>query len=133
MDRNLGSRRGEQIDLSPVTNAAATARRSSAGHGCLWLFGAIRRNRPRMTRKPFVLVVDDDADIRNAVVTMLELQGHSTLQAANGLDALGLLESQEPFLIVLDVVMPGMDGRTFLEHKAKTRHVDIPVIVFSSC
>ena len=86
-----------------------------------------------MTPKPVVLVVDDDADLRNALVTMLGHEGHTAVEAANGLDALDSLESQEPHLVVLDLQMPIMDGRTFLEHKAKTRHADTPVIVFSSC
>ncbi len=57
-----------------------------------------------------LLVVDDDPDVREAVETALELDGHSVATAADGLDALKRLAHGEFDAIVLDVLMPNLDG-----------------------
>lgn len=79
-----------------------------------------------------VLIVDDDADLRSALALLLEDEGHTVREAEHGLHALELMQGGPPFLIILDLTMPVMDGRTFLEHKAKGPHAGIPVVVFSS-
>ena len=63
-----------------------------------------------------IVVVDDDDDVRNAVRTILEDEGHRTVGAATGEEALLLLEDSEhrPSLILLDLMMPEMDGWQFL-------------------
>jgi CheY-like chemotaxis protein len=59
-----------------------------------------------------VLVVDDDADIRDAVREVLEEAGYTTLEASHGREALELLQRAEvkPRLLLLDLMMPTMDG-----------------------
>src|ERR1700680_3955994 len=57
-----------------------------------------------------VLVVDDDPDVREAVVTALELEGHSVATEADGLAALKRLAQAEFDAVVLDVLMPNLDG-----------------------
>jgi two-component system response regulator MprA len=57
-----------------------------------------------------VLVVDDDPDVRDAVETALELEGHRVTTAGDGLEALKRLGQSECDAIVLDVLMPAMDG-----------------------
>src|SRR5260221_1188153 len=57
-----------------------------------------------------VLVVDDDPDVREAVETALELEGHSVMTAADGLAALRRLGLAEFDAVVLDVLMPNLDG-----------------------
>ncbi len=57
-----------------------------------------------------VLVVDDEPTIREVVVSYLEREGFSTLEAADGNRARELLESDPPDLVVLDVMLPGTDG-----------------------
>ena len=59
-----------------------------------------------------IVVVDDDDDVRNAVRAILESEGHRTIGAGTGEEALFLLEHSEhrPSLILLDLMMPGMDG-----------------------
>jgi CheY-like chemotaxis protein len=79
-----------------------------------------------------VLVVDDDADLRNALAMMLEAEGHVVLEAEHGQHALELMSRTPPHLIILDLTMPVMDGRAFLQAKAKGAHRDVPVVVFSS-
>src|SRR5579872_4255427 len=57
-----------------------------------------------------VLVVDDDSDVREAVETALELDGHRVSTAVDGLDALKRLGQAEFDAVVLDVLMPNLDG-----------------------
>src|SRR5437763_16764794 len=57
-----------------------------------------------------VLVVDDDPDVREAVETALELEGHKVMTATDGLAALKRLGQAEFDAVVLDVLMPNLDG-----------------------
>jgi two-component system response regulator ResD len=57
-----------------------------------------------------ILVVDDEAVVRDVVVRYLRRDGFATLEAGNGDDARALIEMQEPSLVVLDVMLPGSDG-----------------------
>ena len=57
-----------------------------------------------------VLVVDDEPIVREVVVKYLEREGHTTLEAGDGVGARALLERGEPDLVVLDVMLPGTDG-----------------------
>lgn len=60
-----------------------------------------------MTR---VLVVDDDPHIRELVGHFLRLEGFVVVEAVDGLDAMNILDEAKPDLIILDIMMPGMDG-----------------------
>ena len=57
-----------------------------------------------------VLVVDDDPFIRSMIVRALEKEGHNTIQAADGVEGLALLQEHEPDVMLLDVEMPEIDG-----------------------
>ncbi len=59
-----------------------------------------------------ILIVDDDASIRMTAAVILELQGYSTLEADSAEACLNICQQQTPDLILLDAVMPGMDGFT---------------------
>lgn len=61
-----------------------------------------------------ILVVDDDAETRDLLTRFLERVGHHALPAANGWEALLALDASAVDLILLDMMMPGMDGPTFL-------------------
>jgi CheY-like chemotaxis protein len=77
---------------------------------------------------PLVLVVDDQAEVRRLIHRMLEHSGFEVAEAANGEEALGLLDAGvSPRVIVLDLWMPIIDGWEFLE-RTTTR---APVIVIS--
>jgi len=84
------------------------------------------------------LVVDDDADIRAALVVVLEAEGHVVAQAENGEEAFRYLrgergEQGRPRLIILDLSMPVMDGWRFHEQKqADASLAGIPVVVISA-
>ena len=61
-----------------------------------------------------ILVVDDSSLIRQCVAKLLEQSGHTATTAANGKEAWAMLYAGVPDLIVLDLMMPQMDGLTFL-------------------
>jgi CheY-like chemotaxis protein len=80
-----------------------------------------------------ILIVEDDADLREAMTVMLESEGHQVSEAADGKSGLDALASGLSFaVIIIDLMMPVMDGATFLDHKARSAYADIPVVVFSS-
>src|SRR3546814_970243 len=68
------------------------------------------------------LVVDDDAPIRNLLRTVLELEGWEVLEAEDGDQALALAKAERPHAIVLDVMMPGIDGFDVLAELRGTDH-----------
>lgn len=57
-----------------------------------------------------ILVVDDDVDVRGVIRRALQELGYPVIEAEDGPSALKLLEEQKPLLVILDYVMPGMDG-----------------------
>jgi two-component system response regulator MprA len=63
-----------------------------------------------MRLKPLVLVVDDDAKITTMLRRSLEYAGYRVREAHNGLDALEIAEAIKPDLVILDIMMPGIDG-----------------------
>src|SRR2546423_5348970 len=81
---------------------------------------------------PLVLVVDDDPQVRELVRANLELEGYTVREAGSAAEGLGALEEQAPDLILLDVMMPQMDGWEMLR-RVQERHGigSIPVVMFS--
>jgi len=80
-----------------------------------------------------ILVVDDDIDASDIARRLLELEGWTVETAANGREALDRLSNNIPALIIVDLVMPVMDGFSFVEHLQTTpQYRDIPTIVLSA-
>ena len=80
-----------------------------------------------------VLVVDDDALIRDTLATALGDEGYAVRVASNGRAALLTLGSWRPDVIVLDLMMPVMDGHSFrAAQRATVETAHIPVIVLSA-
>jgi len=88
---------------------------------------------PRRASRPHVLVVDDDWDIRMAIAETLESEGYTVDTAIHGAQALERLRDHRADLIVLDLMMPVMDGATFIAAKNRdSRVADIPIIVVTA-
>ncbi|MCC6628589.1 MAG: response regulator transcription factor [Chloroflexi bacterium] len=81
-------------------------------------------------RKQLVLVVDDEAPIQRFLRAELEAQGFRVLLAGNGVDALQHLEDDRPDLVLLDVMMPEMDG--FETLRRLRQHSPVPVIMLTA-
>ena len=80
-----------------------------------------------------VLVVDDDPAIRMLLGEMLQADGYQAQVAQNGCEALDLLDQWQPDLILLDLMMPVMDGWTFRQRQLTLRDAAaIPVVVLSA-
>jgi len=63
-----------------------------------------------MSKQQSILVVDDEITIREVVRRYLELEGFRVMEAENGMEALELVQTESPDLLVLDVMLPGLDG-----------------------
>src|ERR1700694_2802901 len=80
-----------------------------------------------------ILLVDDDDDFREAVARVLLARGYQVTQAGHGRLALDALAAGPGIgVIILDLMMPIMDGLSFLAHKARGAFASLPVIIFSS-
>jgi two-component system, sensor histidine kinase and response regulator len=80
-----------------------------------------------------ILIVDDIEANRNVLKSLVESLGHSALLAENGLSALSKLETEAADLILLDILMPEMDGYEVLQHlKSNPQTQNIPVVMVSA-
>src|ERR1700704_5677975 len=81
--------------------------------------------------KPRILVIDDDAGIRESLKMTLEYDGYDVSGAATGQEGLALAEREAPDLILLDIKMPGMDGLDVLG-RLRAINEPIPVVMISA-
>ena len=84
-----------------------------------------------MARRKNVLLVEDDEALRRVLRQALSLSGYDVTEARGGFEALQQLDRQLPDILVLDLLMPGIDGftvRTEVASQAQTRHMPIVVI-----
>jgi two-component system response regulator AdeR len=80
-----------------------------------------------------VLVIEDEKDCSDMLSRVLSHDGHHVITAANGWEGLIAVDKHPIDLIVLDLMMPGMDGYTFLQILREDRtHTNIPVIVLTA-
>ncbi len=80
--------------------------------------------------KGHILVVDDEQPMRAFIVRNLEARGYEAVGAASGFEALALLHKQEPDLVILDVMMPSMDGLETCE-RIRQRSI-VPILVVTA-
>ena len=81
--------------------------------------------------EPLVLVVDDEATVRQALERALRLEGFAVATAADGREALTAVAQKPPAVIVLDVMMPGLDGVSVVK-RLRNDGVDTPVCMLSA-
>jgi two-component system phosphate regulon response regulator PhoB len=90
-------------------------------------------DRRRLARPQRILVVDDSADMRDLWNVWLTAHGFSVLEAENGLEALQQVDERPPDLVLLDVMMPVMDGLETLKRlRAVASTSAVPVIMLSA-
>jgi CheY-like chemotaxis protein len=82
------------------------------------------------TEKKTILVVDDDADIRDYLSTFLEDNGYAAVTAVDGADAMAKVEASLPDLVALDITMPEKSGvRFYREMKEHPERKAVPIII----
>ena len=82
-----------------------------------------------------ILVVDDDPDILEAISMILESQGYQVVTAQDGIEALANLKAEKPALMILDLLMPKMDGFAVckeLQDPRWAKYRDIPILILTS-
>jgi CheY-like chemotaxis protein len=90
--------------------------------------------KPHLPTVKHILIVDDDSDTREGLSLAMEAAGYSVRTARDGVEALKVLRQCRPDLILLDLVMPTMDGWTFrMQQLRDPALADIPVVVLAGC
>jgi two-component system, chemotaxis family, chemotaxis protein CheY len=80
-----------------------------------------------------ILVVEDDADIRYAMAELLEDEGYECILAENGLEALETLQRRTPSLVLIDLLMPVMNGVELIRRlRSDVRWSKLPIIVMTA-
>lgn len=79
------------------------------------------------------MIVEDDSFVMDIYQTKLSQEGYTVIEARDGLDAMKKLEKEKPDLILLDIIMPNMDGLEVLKKiKADEKFSSIPVILLTN-
>ncbi len=76
-------------------------------------------------------MVDDEPDVVKAIVSRLKGEGYEVITASGGKEALDKVRSQRPDLMLLDIIMPGMDGIEVLQ-QLKEIDPDLPVVIITA-
>ena len=83
--------------------------------------------------KKKIIIIEDESSLRNILVEKLNLEGFDVLEARNGEEGLDLTLSQKPDLILLDIIMPKMDGITMLKKlRGDSWGKKVPVIILTN-
>ena len=83
-------------------------------------------------RMSFILVVEDQAEARKPLVKLLKMEGYDVAGAASALEALATARQHKPDLVLLDVMIPQLDGLTFLMlFREDRRFRDVPVVLLT--
>jgi CheY-like chemotaxis protein len=86
-----------------------------------------------MQSSQIILVVEDDRQLRKALVTTLEGQGYKVISAQDGEEGLKLAQIKSPTLLILDLLMPKMNGQEMLKLLRKNpKTKQIPVIILTN-
>ncbi|MGH2726867.1 MAG: response regulator [Actinomycetota bacterium] len=79
---------------------------------------------------PLILIVEDDPSVQNLIRTLMETEGYAVITAADGLEGLLKAEIRHPSVIILDIMMPNVDGERVLEEmRAREDLAGVPVVI----
>lgn len=82
---------------------------------------------------PTILIVDDEAACRNPLARLLQIEGYEVVQAADGFEALQRLDETKCDLVLLDLIMPKMDGMAFIERvRGDVRFAGLPIFLVTA-
>ena len=80
-----------------------------------------------------ILVVDDEPVLRTIVREILHEEGYAVIEAADGRVMLEIMARERPDLVLMDVMMPGIDGRkAYAQLRSQPEHRDVPVVMMSA-
>lgn len=86
-----------------------------------------------ISRRRKILIVEDDKFLRELIVRKLETEGFESLAAVDGQEGLNMVETQKPDLVILDLILPGLDGFEVLRRiKEDLGFVNLPVVILSN-
>ncbi|HIC93358.1 MAG TPA: response regulator [Anaerolineae bacterium] len=89
-----------------------------------------------MEKKAKILVIDDDPDVTEATTIILEAQGYEVITAHDGIEGLQKIKEEVPDLIILDLLMPRLDGfgvvRELKENPRYAKYDDIPILILTA-
>jgi CheY-like chemotaxis protein len=86
-----------------------------------------------MDPEPYVLIVDDDPDILEGIITVLETQPYRLATARDGKECLEMMAQELPDLLILDLLMPRMDGWGVIrEMRSEPRYARVPIMVLTT-
>ena len=124
-DVTVKSTPGRRLHLHGARSRAGQARP-------LALCGRGKGNPPAPPPKGRVLIIDDDEAVHAVLTNMLTREGYSTRDARDGKEGLRLAREYQPDIVILDILMPGMDGWTVLSQlKATPECANIPIILLT--
>jgi len=86
-----------------------------------------------MEKQPYILITDDDPDIRENLLTILGSQPYRVAAARDGKQALAMIKEEPPDLLLLDLLMPRMDGWGVIrELRSDPQYADLPIMVLTT-
>jgi two-component system alkaline phosphatase synthesis response regulator PhoP len=86
-----------------------------------------------VSEKPYILIVDDDPDIREGIVAVLETNDYHLATASNGIECMEHIRDEAPDLLILDMLMPRMDGFAVIrELRSDPDFAGIPIIILTT-
>lgn len=86
-----------------------------------------------MEKHPYILIVDDDPDILEGIITILETQPYRLATARDGKKCMEMIKQETPDLLILDLLMPRMDGWGVIrELRSEPQYTRMPIMVLTT-
>ena len=86
-----------------------------------------------MSHPPYILIVDDDPDILDNIITVLETQPYRLATARDGKKCMAMIKEEIPDLLILDLLMPRMDGWGVIrEMRSEPQYMEVPIMVLTT-